>query len=94
MSSPFVILPRRRGYVINKFEFVLCQVAFTWIWALSSSVVLEKMYDDLTQFLHFCDYLPFEEDVNYSLICKLSTQGWFEQDLAGCGEILFQYKHL
>jgi hypothetical protein len=27
----------------------------------SGSVVLEKIFNSPTQFLHFCDYLPFEE---------------------------------
>jgi hypothetical protein len=29
----------------------------------SGSVVLEKIFKWPTSFLHFCDYLPFEEDL-------------------------------
>jgi hypothetical protein len=46
----------------------------------SGSVVLKKKINYITLFLHFCDYLPFEEVLTLYLGKKTSflfTQGWF-----------------
>jgi hypothetical protein len=59
-------LPLEKGYPLRfyKFEFPLpkddvCQVYLKlaqWFWR-------RKFWNDPTQFLHFCDYLPFEKDM-------------------------------
>ena len=59
-------LPLERGYPLglNKLEFPspkddLCQVSLKlalWFWR-------GRFLNDTTLSLHFCDYLPFEEDV-------------------------------
>jgi hypothetical protein len=61
-----LLSPLGKGYplLLNKFEFPspkdnLCQVWLKlaqWFWR-------RRFLNDPTPFLHFCDYLPFEEDL-------------------------------
>jgi hypothetical protein len=61
-------LPTPRDHDFNKLESTLYQKAFMYIWALLALWFWRRRYlNDPTPFLHFCDYLPFEEDLALNL---------------------------
>jgi hypothetical protein len=77
LLSPTSILGDSNLY---KLKSALSQKAFMQIWVILAQWFSRKnFFNDLTLFLHFCDYLPFEKDLGPLLVqFKIPiTQGWF-----------------
>jgi hypothetical protein len=62
--------------------------------SFSGSVVLEeKSFNDLTPFLHFFNYLQFDENlVLFGQFLILFTQGWFVRSLGEIGLLVLEKK--
>ena len=56
-------LPTPGDHGLYKLESTLYQNAFMQIWALLAQWFWRRFLNDPTPFFHFCDYLPFEEDL-------------------------------
>jgi hypothetical protein len=63
MVFPIVAHPTPWDHDVNNSESTLYQKAFIWIWPILAQWFWRRFLNDPTQFLHFCNYLPFEEDM-------------------------------
>jgi hypothetical protein len=60
-------LPLEKSYRLhlNKLEFPLSKDDLCQVWLKLAQWFWRRFLNDTAPFLHFCDYLPFEEDLPF-----------------------------